>query len=221
MSLRCDDQPLGDRRPTTLGQDATRDRAEARGNANAWRNGACDDERMRGTATQEDASFYASLVIASEELSVDEITRVIGREPDKAWHRGDRMRGGSLRTWSKWSMDVEFEEGLHRGCYGLTEAIDQLDDDLADRAATLQELGCSVCLQVAQYIDPEDPMTDGIHIDEAAIAWLARAHASLDIDQYAQDATMMRAVRVWLDSRMWNVRKVRWFVRRRLTRLGG
>lgn len=141
----------------------------------------------------------------------------MGREAHEAYDLGDPLPTGGPRTWSKWYLELEFDDSIHRGCYGLAEAIVGLGDDLADRAASLQARGCSVTIYVVQHIDPEDPDTDGIHVDEGAIAWLARAHASLDVDQYAEDATLPRAARVWADSRMWNLREVRWFVRRRLS----
>lgn len=173
---------------------------------------------MTDAGAQQDPHFLAYLRIASEELSVAEMTRVVGREPDDAVHRGEPVRNGSLRKWSGWFLNLEFEDADHRGCFELAGAIARLGDGLADRAAALEARGCTVSLQVVQYIDPADPATDGVHIDEAAIAWLARAHANLDIDQYAQDATFARAARVWLGARIWNVREVRWFVRKRLPR---
>lgn len=140
----------------------------------------------------------------------------MGREPDRAYDLGEPLPNGVARVWSMWSLELAFDDSVHRGCDGLAVAIVELGHHVADRAASLQARGCSVTISVEQHIDPADPGTDGIHIDEEAIAWLARAHASLDVDQYAEDATFPRAARVWLDSRMWDLREIRWFFRRRL-----
>ncbi len=173
--------------------------------------------RVTDEEAEDRPKFRAALGIGSEELSIAEISDVMGREPDRAYDLGDPLPTGVPRSWSKWRLELEFDDSVHRGCYGLAQAIVDLGDDLADRTASLQARGCSVTISVEQHIDPEDPETDGIHVDEEAIAWLARAHASLDVDQYAEDATFPRALRVWVDSRMWNLREVRWFFRRRLS----
>lgn len=171
---------------------------------------------MTDSSTQDRPSFRAALGIGSQDVSIAEINDVMGRKPDRTYDIGDPLPTGVPRTWSGWYLELEFDDSVHRGCYGLAEAIIDLGDDLADRAASLQARGCSVAISVEQHIDPEDPETDGIHINEEAIAWLARAHANLDVDQYAEDATFLRAARVWADSRMWNLREVRWFFKRRL-----
>lgn len=179
----------------------------------------CDDHCVADSSTQDRPNFHAALGIGSEDVSIAEITDAMGREPDTAYDLGDPLPTGVPRTWSKWYLELGFEPDVHRGCYGLAQAIVDLGDGLADRAASLQARGCSVTIQVTQYIDPDDPHTDGIHVDEEAIAWLARAHASLDVDQYAEDATFPRAARVWVDRRMWNLREVQWSIRRQLSAL--
>lgn len=171
---------------------------------------------MTDAASRDRPSFRAAVGIGSQDLTIADITEVMGQEPDAAYDLGTPRPNGSPRSWSNWYLELEFDDRLHRGCDGLTQAIVNLGDDLADRAASLQARGCVVTISVEQHLDPEDPQTDGIHVDEGAIVWLARAHASLDVDQYAEDATFPRAARVWLDSRMWNLREIRSFIRRRL-----
>jgi hypothetical protein len=165
---------------------------------------------------QANEHFRASLVVVSTELRLAEITEAMGQDPDQGFDHGEPMPLGKSRSWSKWCLGLAFDDALHRGCDGLSPAIVGLGNDLADRAAALHARGCSIVLQITQFIDPEDLMTDGVHVDEAAVMWLARAQACLDVDQYAADATFVRAARSWLDSRVWNVRAIRWFVRSRL-----
>lgn len=155
--------------------------------------------------------FRACLQVWSRELRLDELTRALGREPtqedstdiaDPSWHAG-----GPPRTYAAWRLELVFDRALHRGCNGLGLALRDLGHDLADRARELAERGCAVSVLVEQHVDPDDPQTDGIHLDEFAIAWLARAGASLDVDQYAKEATFRAAVRGWAERGIWALRE--------------
>ena len=156
--------------------------------------------------------------MSSKELSLAELTEALGREPDP---EGSRDIGDMLRfpvrpaTHAWWSLELEFDDQVHRGCYGLTEAIVGLGDDLADRILELGPRVAKVALSVGQHLDPEDLMTDGIHLEAPAIAWLARVGAYVDIDQYAKEATFAAALRGWGEARMWNLRELRWGARRK------
>ncbi|WP_182379189.1 hypothetical protein [Nocardioides sp. WS12] len=169
-------------------------------------------------SSDEHPCFRASLEVFSRDLRLAEITRALGRDPDRE-HSSDvgdplLQPGAPPRTSAAWRTELVFDDAVHRGCHGLSMALRDLGYDLADRARELSERGCDVSVSVEQHLDPEDPATDGIHLDEFALAWLARAGASLDIDQYAKDATLAAAVRGWADDRMWNLRELKWGARK-------
>lgn len=169
-------------------------------------------------SSDEHPDFRAALEVFSRDLRLAEITRALGREPDRERSSdvGDPLLqpGAPPRTSAAWRIELVFDRAVHRGCHGLSMALRDLGHDLADRARGLSERGCQVTVAVEQHLDPEDPATDGIHLDEFAIAWLARAGASLDIDQYPQDSTLTAAVRNWAGDRMWDLRELKWGARR-------
>ncbi|WP_157537031.1 hypothetical protein [Nocardioides sp. Root190] len=168
--------------------------------------------------SDEHPDFRAALEVFSRDLRLAEITHALGREPDRERSRdvGDPLLqpGAPPRSSAAWRLELEFDRVVHRGCHGLSMALRDLGYDLADRAHELSERGCHVSVSVEQHLDAEDPATDGIHIDEFAIAWLARAGASLDIDQYPKDATLTAAVRGWAGARMWDLRELKWGARK-------
>lgn len=165
-------------------------------------------------SSDERPDFRACLQVRSRELRLEELTNALGRAPTREDSKdiGDppRQPDGRPLAFAAWRLELVFDEVLHRGCNGLGLALRDLGQDLADRARELADRGCDVSVSVEQHLDPDDPQTDGIHLDEFAIAWLARAGASLEIDQYAKSATFSGAVRGWAEARMWDLRELRW-----------
>lgn len=128
----------------------------------------------------------AKLRIASDNLSLAEISQAMGRAPDGGFDRGSPRRGpGGVYQHTLWTLELEHTGDRPFGLYGLTEAVSHLDLDLADRARALVNDGCRVVLGVLQEFSPgEDESDDGLVLEEDAVLWLARAGASIDIDQY-------------------------------------
>ena len=190
---------------------------ETRGKSDAPR-AAARDHGVVTNAPNEHPDFRAALEVLSRDLRLAEIAHALGREPDREHSRdvGDPLLqpGAPPRTSALWSLELDFDRVVHRGCDGLSMALRDLGHDLADRARELAERGCHVAVCVEQHLDPEDPATDGIHLDGFAIAWLARAGACLDIDQYPKDATLTAAIRGWAAARMWDLRELKWGARR-------
>ena len=157
--------------------------------------------------------------MTSSELSLAELTQALGREPDPGRSRdiGHMLRfpvRPATHAW--WSLELDFVDEVHRGCYGLSDAIVGLGDELADRIIEFAPRIADVALSVEQHLDPDDVDTDGIHLEAPAIAWLARVGAYVDIDQYAKEATFRDALRGWGEARMWNLRTLRWRIRKRV-----
>ena len=84
--------------------------------------------------------------------------------------------------WSTWSRYLVLDDAVPWGTEALTAAIEALGGGLADRLGELGRTSCEVDLSVVQELDEESDL--GIPLTAAAIGWLARAGAYLDIDQY-------------------------------------
>lgn len=180
---------------------------------------APNDDGAVPDSSDEHPDFRACLEVWSRELRLDDLTQSLGREPsrEESTDIGDQSSwpGAAPKMYAAWRLELVFDDFLHRGCNGLGFALRDLGHDLADRARELADRGCHVTVSVEQHLDPDDPQTDGIHLDEFAVAWLARAGACLDIDQYAKEATLGAAVRSWFDDRMWDMRELRGAARKR------
>jgi len=134
--------------------------------------------RLRGPAA-------ACIAVRSASLGIGEITQVAGRAPDVGIDAADRTGRWLVAglPQSLWVMDLEFDAELHPGTDGLTTAIEQLDSELADRLAGLAARGCWVTAYVVQRMDGTDSYSQGIHFTHASLMWLARASATITLDQ--------------------------------------
>ncbi|GAA0946710.1 hypothetical protein GCM10009554_42890 [Kribbella koreensis] len=133
----------------------------------------------------------AEIVVQSAELSLDELTAIIGREPDSGRTIGSPSRVQPSRNYrsSLWAQSLEWDSSLHGGTEGLSIAVAALGDELGGRLAALKLQGCDVVLDVVQDIEGEhDDSTLGLSFSEAAVEWLARAKASISVDQYVGTA---------------------------------
>ncbi|MCX6405287.1 MAG: DUF4279 domain-containing protein [Propionibacteriales bacterium] len=126
----------------------------------------------------------ASFAIESRELTLDEISAAMAREPDRGFERGSVGPSSTwTRDWTSWSMELQLPRDIHAGTEGLTTAIASLGTPMAERAATLAAKGCEVVLSVHQEL-ADRPEDTGLNLDSAAIRWLAAAGAVLSVDQY-------------------------------------
>jgi hypothetical protein len=128
--------------------------------------------------------FWAYVRVTSFQLQSDEIAEALGIEPDESHDKGDSnpYREGGIYKWSKWSKHLVLDDAISMGTEGLSEAIEALGDELADRLAELAKHSCEVAVMVVQELDEQGDT--GIHLTAGAIRWLARAGAFFDVDQY-------------------------------------
>jgi hypothetical protein len=128
----------------------------------------------------------AALVIQSSDLSLDEITATMAREPDAGYDRGSvALSSKVIRKWTSWSMDLAWPRGTHGGTEGLAVAIESLGELVAARVAKLAARGCDVVVSVRQEL-ADDPAAIGLHLTPSAIKWIALAGAAIDVDQYVE-----------------------------------
>jgi hypothetical protein len=129
--------------------------------------------------------FWAYLRVTSLQLQSGEVSMHLGVDPDESHDVGDAnpYREGGVYKWSKWSRHLVLNDEISMGTEGLSEAIEALGGEFADRLAELTTRSCEVALMVVQEFDDPDGDT-GIHLTAGAIQWLARAGAYLDVDQY-------------------------------------
>ncbi|WEK61151.1 MAG: DUF4279 domain-containing protein [Candidatus Microbacterium colombiense] len=125
--------------------------------------------------------------IASETLSLADITRITGEDADEGWSVGEMFRRPRMvmerpRRASSWTRYSSAGHGLSvqrslDGLYGHVERI-------ADRIASQPELICSV--QIVQQVS--NPAAEiGFNVDRRWLTLLASIDASLDADQYRDD----------------------------------
>ena len=130
--------------------------------------------------------FWAYVRVTSLQIQPHEITQALGVEPDESHDIGN-TNPYSLRAykWSMWSKYLVLDDAVPLGTEALTAAIEALGGGLADRLGELGRTSCEVDLSVVQELDEESDL--GIPLTAAAIGWLARAGAYLDILRAVKD----------------------------------
>lgn len=130
--------------------------------------------------------FSAHILVWSNSVRLAEITKVLGIEPDEFHDIGDvnPYRDGGIYKWSKWKMQLDVEHPISPGTEGLSEAIEAMSDEVADRMRSLADRSCNVELRLRQTFEGDDELDDpGIYLTAPAIRWLARAGGLLDVSQ--------------------------------------
>lgn len=75
----------------------------------------------------------------------------------------------------------------HGGVDGIDQALRGLEDGLAGQIRGRVDAGDDAGLMIVQCMDGTDPSGSlGIALGAEAVGWLARAGASLQVDQYAE-----------------------------------
>ncbi|MCL2849522.1 MAG: DUF4279 domain-containing protein [Micrococcales bacterium] len=132
----------------------------------------------------------AKLAITSVEMSLADISQVMGHSSSGGFDRGTPRRGAGVYEHTLWNLELGGVGDNLFGVYGLTGAIERLGVDLADRVRLLVERGCDATVGIYQeFVPNEDESGHGIHLDADAVAWVSRAGASIDVDQYVLRAT--------------------------------
>ncbi|MFD7022410.1 hypothetical protein [Promicromonospora sukumoe] len=142
--------------------------------------------------------WRAYLLVGSSTASLSELTAALGPSSDGSHSIGDLPRRPRRLPayvkvpparpfdWSKWTHRLWWRASRHAGVDGITRAVEALPGDLADRLRSRAGLGDAVRLVVVQDMDGRDPHgARGFFLSTEALDWLARAGATLDIDQYA------------------------------------
>ncbi|MEV5161067.1 DUF4279 domain-containing protein [Streptomyces sp. NPDC053728] len=126
----------------------------------------------------------ATLWVESEDLSVEEISDIIGQCPDRF-----RRKGGPGLTPTRplkvniWEVreEVAREEYIGLALERLWPRILPLEQGLAE----LARRGSFIQLSLVQRISEADPHQPGFGIDVQELRFLAGINAQLDVDQYA------------------------------------
>lgn len=134
--------------------------------------------------------FTAKLVVTSGRLRLSEITEALGGEPDESYDIGSSStsRPDHVRNHAEWLLDLRIERTRVPGAFGLPNALEGLSDELAARLGALSSDGCHVVLRVLQEMSADDSSTHGLFLSRAAVRWLARAGAEVDVDQYVLES---------------------------------
>ncbi|MGA4876016.1 DUF4279 domain-containing protein [Streptomyces lydicamycinicus] len=132
------------------------------------------------------SAFRMYLRVVSDSLQPEDISRRLGAQPDESTSIGSRRHPQSPprshATWIRWAATA-------KGCArpeDLEPVVVGWGPDLADALGRLADSGeAVVSLEIVQEIrDLDDPRQKGILLGADLLAWMSKAKASLDIDQY-------------------------------------
>lgn len=127
------------------------------------------------------------MVIVSQEVTVAEMTEVLGVTPDQALEAGTVPRGTRRRIPAKENSWELFEQA--DASVDMSDVIDGLGRRVTPLQPGLVELknrGCVVKLDIVQWVTPADPVGPGFVLESAIIELLAEVGASVDVDQYVE-----------------------------------
>lgn len=132
--------------------------------------------------------FEAQISVQSTELDLKTIESRLGHSSGPSGvSMGDwsRVRADHAYPWSIWRRDLDWSRDSHAGTEGLDRAVRDLPADLADSIRELVAEGCGAKLTILQELGDDSNGWDcGFYLGVDALGWLARARASIIIDQY-------------------------------------
>ena len=129
----------------------------------------------------------AALVIRSESTSVDEMSRMLGCNPDYSQAKGTIRQGSTVNkpaSFHIWEMRAYGDQTA-----SLQEVIERLLAKTAPLRLALMALSsasCSVHFEIVNWISPSDRHGPGFSLPTEAIVFLADIGADLDVDQYLE-----------------------------------
>jgi len=133
--------------------------------------------------------FKADLTVESQTHSLLEIEALLGTASGPTgYSQGDPIPPvlERARQRSCWVQELDVADGTHPGTAALDAVIGGLANEFANRLADAHGQGCAVTLSILQEFSTDGAASwdFGLHLSATAVGWLARAHATLDIDQY-------------------------------------
>lgn len=131
--------------------------------------------------------WRAYLRVLSTEITLAELEAALGAPSQHGHSKGDaRPHHRPPHEWSAWHQPLWWRASRHGGTDGIDRAIQSLPADLSDRIQSRVVAGDTASLIIVQDMDGADPTGSlGLTLSADTITWLARAGASLDVDQYA------------------------------------
>jgi hypothetical protein len=141
---------------------------------------------------------YAYFSVMSSIVSSEEMTRLIGLEPDRVRVPGSRLSDPPVPSFHAWELVCD-ERGKQVG-----EQLDLLIGRLRPHQVALRNLvdgldaregdAAGARLQVVRYLDDEDGEPDGWqhrllgwHLTDDVLRFALDTRAEIDIDEYGQD----------------------------------
>jgi hypothetical protein len=123
---------------------------------------------------------YVRLIVLSDKLSPDDISKMLGVSGSKTWKIGDSIN--NLQMFEKengWLLNSDSETNLdfneHIECL-----IDSVGNSVSKFKAISELSGCDVQVSYVIYCEDSPPL----NIDKDIITWINSMGASLDIDIY-------------------------------------
>ena len=138
--------------------------------------------------TDNEFARSASLVVITQTLSVEEISSLVGCQPDRSRGKGDVRPGAVFPIPVKetsWELRERADQSVALST--LIERISERILPLRDRFLGLVDAGCTFKLALVQWISEDDPHGPGFVLDAKLMGFLAEIQAVLDVDQYVRD----------------------------------
>lgn len=133
------------------------------------------------------AARRVQLVIASDVVSPDEMSEVLGR-PDRATWAGKLSASSVLRRPAvDNSWELRESGNASADVSGLIENLIKRVEPIVAGVRGLREKGCRVILSVVLYVSVNDEIGPGFFISKNAISLLANIGATFEVDHYFDD----------------------------------
>jgi hypothetical protein len=128
----------------------------------------------------------ASLFVESWTTPPDVLTQRIGLSPDEVTVMGEPSSlPGRTNLRHTWEYALRMPTEDHVGTVAMSQAIEKLGLELAERLSLLASEGAKISLDVVQEVNGDfDFAATGILLSADAVEWLGRARAMISVDQY-------------------------------------